>query len=396
MHRPADPLTEVANMSREMRAFHSSNTLLCPRPVLRRAGLFVPPMHGGDGDLPLSSNTWAGREASVRRWRRLAVISAVALLLAAATAVVVQSVASTLAVTLPVTPEVDGLRAFVDPTPVDIMVSAGWDRVPWLVPAWRFQSDPTLWRRMRLWDWDTVPCSLREPGLLRMLDRYRPVLQGPAVWERLDAFDWDLVPLPIRTMAVLRMIDARVTQAGAERLAGRTARDISDTVAAIVMVESWFEHRAVNVNTNGEPDLGLAQASTGCRQRLARLHQKGEIAEMYTESDYFNPWKASQVAVIWYLRLLDQAAGDIRLAVRAYNRGMRAAVAGEGLEYLNNVERKRARFIRNQDAPPSWRFLYSVARFDPCPSHGACAPQANALASDAAGARETIFRTTAR
>lgn len=58
--------------------------------------------------------------------------------------------------------------------------------------------------------------------------------------------------------------------------------------------------------------------------------------------------------------MIDEADGDLDLAVAAYHVGISAAEAGQGAEYAANVVRKRRRFIRNMSAPPAWTYLFTV------------------------------------
>jgi hypothetical protein len=252
----------------------------------------------------------------------------------------------------------------LDETPTPITVSVGWEHVPLTVPAWRLRTDRLLWLGMGFEDWDSVPERLRHEGLSRLFREYGDRLEGPGVWSRMNATDWDLVPPPVRVLAVLNMIDTWVAEMAPRRFDRHARVVLSDTVAAIVMVESWFNHRAVNINPAGDRDLGLAQASLACRRSLARLFRGGLVDFTLADDDYFNPWAASRVATFWFLRMLIEADGNLALAIRAYHRGIASARRGAGREYLEAVVSKRLRYIGNREAPPAWRWVLDRRRSD--------------------------------
>ena len=149
---------------------------------------------------------------------------------------------------------IDVYRLIVDDTPVPVTVTAGWEKVTEWTTHEAVRSDPTLWRRMHVDDWDGVPSPLRERALESMLTRYRSVLASPSTWDRMGAADWDLIPQPIRALAYRHMTEY---WAGYYDVGGAYAIPrglMADTLAAIIMSESWFEHRAENRNAWGNRD----------------------------------------------------------------------------------------------------------------------------------------------
>jgi hypothetical protein len=270
------------------------------------------------------------------------------------------AVAATRVTAIPHVPPAPSMDGWLDRTPTSITVSLGWQRLRVAVPAWRLRSDPTLWLWMRLEDWNGAPPLLRHAGLTEMFSRYAHVLQGPTAWEPMTALDWDEIPHPVRVVAAWRMVRRRVAETAPGGAFGIAAPEIAETLSAILMVESWFEHRAVNVNPRGDRDLGLAQASEFCRSRLEELYERGCIQQAFTEQDYFDPWRATEIATIWFLLMLDEAEGDLGLAVRAYHRGIAAARAGAGEAYFEQVE-KRTQWFRETKSR-SWRIAMERSR----------------------------------
>jgi len=215
----------------------------------------------------------------------------------------------------PDVPSIDPYRALFDLTPIAVTVTAGDQRVQWDTSIHEVRTDWTLWRRMHLADWNAVPPVLRQEAIDNMLDKYRPILMSPSKWDAMGPSDWDLVPQPVRTVAYRQMVAYWSGYYDVGIKYGIPSRRIADNLAAIVMSESWFDHRAVFTNDDGTKDIGLA----------------------------------------------DEAAGNLEIAIRAYHRGIGNAHDDLGAQYLETVQHRLTRFIRNQDAPPAWDYVWRRA-----------------------------------
>ncbi len=263
---------------------------------------------------------------------------------------------------IPMVPAPDLSGLFADPTPVTITVTIGGEPVEWVTTADDLRGNVTLWRRLHLAEWNQVPEALRHEGLDRMLDRYRPILMNPARWDDMTAADWDLIPQPMRTLAYRQMMaywSGFYDVGGAYGLPPRT---VANMLSAIVMSESWFEHRAVGTNRDGSQDVGLGGASEYARDRLRELAEM-EVVDVFLEDEmYDNPWAATRFVAIWMALMLDEMGGDLDLAVRAYHRGASAAGDSLATAYLATVRRRLSVFIRNQTPPPAWDYVWRKGR----------------------------------
>jgi hypothetical protein len=262
----------------------------------------------------------------------------------------------------PVVTPIDVSALFIDSTPVTIAIAAGGPHVERQTTAHELRRSRPLWRLMHLEHWNLVPESLRHDVLDRMVDAYRGILMNPRAWDAMTTTDWDVIPQPMRTVAYRQMAAYWAGYYAVGAHYDLPPARVADTLAAVVMSESWFDHRGRFVNRDGSADIGLGAASEFARIRLRQLHAGGVVDAAFSDDDYYNPWIATRFVAIWMSLLLDEAQGDLRLAVRAYNRGIASARDSIGTAYLAAVERRLTRFIRNQDAPPAWSYLWHRAR----------------------------------
>lgn len=259
--------------------------------------------------------------------------------------------------TVPVDVPPNLFDTWADRTPVPIVYTAAWQKFTTVVSRHLLQSDGTIWARMHFEDWDQLPPRERVPALDALLARHGAVIHAGACWPTMTPADWDAVPQPIRAVALLGVVEYWTRFYAVGEAHGHDIVSMVETVQAIVMSESWFDHRAVLVNRDGSRDNGMAGASAYARDVIRTWHARGLVDFALTNAEYFNPWHAARFAAFWFDLMLEEADGDVELAIRAYNRGISRARAGHGTAYQAAVLRRRRQFMQGASRSPMWASL---------------------------------------
>jgi hypothetical protein len=260
-------------------------------------------------------------------------------------------------VSLPFVADIDIFARLFDVRPVTITTTTAWQKSTLTMPRYRFLDDRSIWLRMQFEDWDVLPADLRAQGLGRLLDAYGRYAITPQLWPSMTAEDWDALPQPVRAMAFVSMIEHWVRFYAVGEAFGLDRAEVMRTAKAIAMSESWFDHRAFLVNADGSRDIGLAGASAYARDVIRRWHDRGLCDFTASDEDYDNPWLATRFLAFWFQVMLEEADGDLPLAVRAYNWGIGRARAGRGEDYLETVLRRRSRYFVGPSGSFTWRLL---------------------------------------
>jgi hypothetical protein len=251
----------------------------------------------------------------------------------------------------------DLLHRWFDVTPVEVTWTAAWEKFTSPISRYVFRTDHTVWARMHFEDWDRLAAQERAQPLRALLDRTGAVVRAGDCWPVMSAFDWDDVPQPIRAVAILGVVEYWTRFYSVGEQYEHPIPDMVQVAQAIVMSESWFEHRAVLTNPDGSRDIGMAGASAYARRVITEWYVRGLVDFTLSDDQYFNPWHAGRFVAYWFDLMIHEADGDVDLAIRAYNRGIGRARRGEGDEYLAAVRRRRRQFMQGESRSPTWNTI---------------------------------------
>ena len=236
---------------------------------------------------------------------------------------------------------------------LEARITAGGFKLPFKAVRSDVESNGFFWRNAYIDDWDLLPADARERGLEKLMEKYKGFLFDAGKWSEMNASSWDYVPPPVRTIAYMNMIDYWSRHYNGGKKFGMSTKEFAGLVKAIVKAESWYEHRAINRNPDGTKDLGLSHLTDCSRKSISNLFGKN-----YTGKDYLNPLVGTEAAVLWFSQMLNESNGDVKQAVRAYNKGTAKAREGEGAEYYERVSSLSS--VISNPVSPAMQFLLSA------------------------------------
>jgi hypothetical protein len=161
---------------------------------------------------------------------------------------------------MPRVPAIDVYAALVDATPLTVTITVGTERVEHDTTVDDVQRNLSLWRRTHVADWNKVPESAAPCPRQHVRTTSIHPHESPPVGRDARA---RLGPCAATDahggVSADGCLLGWVYDVGGRQ--GLPSRLVADTRAAIVMSESWFDHRGLFVNGDGSRDIGLAGAS---------------------------------------------------------------------------------------------------------------------------------------
>jgi len=188
--------------------------------------------------------------------------------------------------------------------------------------------------------WSVIPPGMIEEEMSWFYDRHSKVIYDRDSWQSMGPEDWSRVHAPARVAAFANMVDFWVDHYDAGEKSGIPKRGMSNTLKSIMIGESYLDHNASN---NG--DYGVSQISRGTRATMRKWFTSGRkngIDFSFGDDEYMNPYNSIRAGVWLFNEILEnEAGGDLKLAVRAYNAGIGDArkKTRRSVEYQKGIER---------------------------------------------------------
>lgn len=211
-----------------------------------------------------------------------------------------------------------------------------------------FPLDP----EMPIKAWSVIPPGMIEEEMSKLYDRYSELINNRDAWKCMNIDAWSRVHAPARIAAFSEMVDFWVDYYGAGKKSGISKKEMSNTLNAIMIGESYFDHTATN-----RGDYGVSQISTATRATMKKWFKNGRkngIDFNFGDRDYMNPYNSIRAGVWLFSEILEnEAGGDLKLAIGAYNAGIRDAKkkTKRAMRYQKGIERIIDRYLT--DTKPS-------------------------------------------
>ncbi len=238
-------------------------------------------------------------------------------------------------------------------------------------------NDSSLWRMLLPESLDPLPEDLRNRIIEKQFSGLEKIFEEDT-WKNMSANDWDEIPRITRMTAFLKMAVNKAKKYDLQK--NSNLPDIDKWFAAIIVQESYLDHRAINYNFSSKKastktyvesteledklkylsevnvvsekkyvskainknyngaDLGLGQHSDFARKYLRSKKEFRNISD----EQFFNPDSALDAAAFYYLNELIDCKKNVKLAIKAYNVGILNAInnTSRAKEYFTWVQRR--------------------------------------------------------
>jgi len=211
----------------------------------------------------------------------------------------------------------------------------------------------TVWKDMFWKEWDALPLNIMQRAVDKQFADYSIYLH-PSQWKSMNSEEWDDVPGVIKLGAFLKMIEIESIETKLTDYFLGSELSAKQVMAGIILTESFMFRNAV-----WNDDKGLTQISPYAKNKLKNYPDFKHLKKI----DLFNPYVAIKAGTKWFKNALEDANGNLDIAISAYNTGInsakrntkyarkyRSVVYDRILDYVVGDETKSATFkyVRNK------------------------------------------------